>query len=76
VETTIVDLRYKTKEILKALERNERVKILYHGKVKGIITSAKTLPLKSVKEHKFFGMSKNREDSVSEVMEDLRGPRY
>jgi len=76
VETTIVDLRYKTKEILKALERNERVKILYHGKVKGIIMSAKTLPLKSVKEHKFFGMSKNREEPVSEVMEDLRGPRY
>ncbi len=33
MKASIVDLRYKMKEILRALERRETVTILYHGKV-------------------------------------------
>lgn len=32
-----MDLRYKMNDVLKALDRNERVTILYHGKIKGVI---------------------------------------
>ena len=32
MKATIVDLRYRMKDILRALERNEDVSILYHGK--------------------------------------------
>ena len=35
MKASIVDLRYKTREILEALERNESVTVLYHGRVRG-----------------------------------------
>ena len=76
MEASIVDLRYKTSEILKALERNESVTVKYHGKIKGIIEPAKkTISLK-VKEHPFFAMYKESENSVLEELENLRSPRY
>lgn len=36
MKASIVDLRYKTAEILKALNLNESVSIMYHGKLKGL----------------------------------------
>jgi hypothetical protein len=41
MKASIVDLRYKTTDILKALDRNESGTVLYHGKVKGIIKPAR-----------------------------------
>lgn len=35
MKASILDLRYNMKSVLKALERNEEIEILYHGKVKG-----------------------------------------
>jgi predicted nucleic acid-binding protein len=40
MKASIVDLRYKTREILEALERNESVTVLYHGRVRGGIQPA------------------------------------
>ena len=37
MEASVVDLRYKMKDVLEALERKETVTILYHGKIKGKI---------------------------------------
>jgi hypothetical protein len=37
----VVDLRYKMNGILKTLDRNEEVTVLYHGKGKGIIIQVK-----------------------------------
>ena len=76
MKASIVDLRYKTKDILKALERNESVTVLYHGKVKGIIKPARELPASKVKDHAFFGMSENTENTVLEELESLRGSRH
>ena len=56
MKASIIDLRYKTKDILKALDRNESVTVLYHGKVKGIIKPAREKSTSKVKEHPFFGM--------------------
>jgi len=75
VKTSIVDLRYKMKNVLKALDRGEKVKILYHGKVKGIIDPQRNKTNKKVKEHVFFGMYKIHKKPVSEEMKDLRGSR-
>ena len=77
MKATIVDLRYKMKDILKALDRKEKVAIMYHGKQKGVIipateTKAKQMP---VREHPFFGMLSHDTD-VNEVMAQLRGGRY
>ncbi len=57
MKATIVDLRYKMNDILKALNRNEAVTVLYHGKTKAIIVPAKGQVLKKIKDHPFFGMS-------------------
>lgn len=75
MKASIVDLRYKMKNVLKALDRGEKVKILYHGKVKGIIHPERNKTNKKVKDHAFFGMYKIHKKPVSEEMEDLRGPR-
>ena len=49
----IVDLRYKMKDVLKALNRKERVEIVYRGKPKGVIIPVNEASLKSVKDHPF-----------------------
>lgn len=76
MEASILDLRYKMKSILEALDRNEAVKILYHGKLKGtLLPSQRTSKLK-VKQHPFFGMQSTEKKSVNDIMDDLRGGRY
>jgi hypothetical protein len=74
MEASIVELRYKMKDILKALSRNEKIKILYHGKEKGVIVPTAGPPPQSVEEHPFFGLQKRA--SVSNMMKKLRGSRY
>ena len=76
MKASVVDLRYRMNEVLSALDRNEDIEILYHGKVKGIIQPASVRTDKSVKEHSFFGMHKTTQESVDESMDRLRGPRY
>lgn len=76
MEASVVDLRYKMNDILKALDRNEKVTILYHGKVKGVIMPAAKKERGKIKDHPFFGMSKNDERSVLKIMQELRGTRY
>ena len=76
MKASIVDLRYKTKEILKALGRNESVTVLYHGKVRGVIKPAREKSVSRVKDHPFFGMRKGSEESVLEELDRLRKPRH
>lgn len=75
MKASIVDLRYKTREILEALERNESVTVLYHGRVKGVIQPAGKAPVGRISEHRFFGMHADEEGSVEAEMERLRRPR-
>ena len=76
MKASIVELRYKMKKVLKALDRGEEVKVLYHGKVKGTIHPQRKKTKKRVDDHAFFGMHKDRTKPVSEELEDLRGSRY
>jgi antitoxin (DNA-binding transcriptional repressor) of toxin-antitoxin stability system len=77
MKATIVDLRYKMNDILKALDRNEKVTVLYHGKVKGIIVPAKREEYKRMTDHPFFGMlSGDTQRSVLDALNDLRKTRY
>ena len=76
MKASIVDLRYKTKDILKALERNESVTVLYHGKVRGVIKPVKEKSVAKVKGHAFFGMDKKPEATVLEELGNLRKPRH
>ena len=77
MKAKVVDLRYKMNEVLKALDRNEKVTILYHGKVKGVILPATPEKGIKVQDHPFFGMCRDEEGtSVSETLQQLRGGRY
>lgn len=78
MQATIVDLRYKMKEVLKALERKEPVKIVYHGKEKGIIIPSRNKVYQKVSEHPFFGTAKTAagSPSVETVIGMLRSGRY
>lgn len=76
MKANIVDLRYKMKEVLKALERKERVEIIYRGRSKGIIFPVHEHAKKSVKEHPLFGSLAGGKKSVGEMMPELRGGRY
>lgn len=75
MKATVVDLRYRMSDVLRALERNEDVGILYHGKTKGVIRSCRTRQGGKVSAHPFFGMRKSR-DTVAAQMENLRGGRF
>ncbi|WP_339382534.1 hypothetical protein [Pelagicoccus albus] len=77
MKASILDLRYKTKDVLKALERNETVSISYRGKEKGRIYPVEAVDTVQAKvsEHAFFASAKE-EESVDELMDCLRGDRY
>jgi hypothetical protein len=75
MKASVVDLRYRMKEILKAIDRNEEVTILYHGKVKGVIKPKTSGSRRRVSDHPFFSMVQSKK-TVREVMAELRGDRY
>ena len=77
MKVSVVDLRYKMNDVLKALDRNEDVSILYHGKLKGIIKPQNAAEPKKTKiiDHPFFNMNGSSE-SVEDEMNRLRGGRY
>ena len=63
MEVSVSDLRWRMKDVLRALERNESVTLLYRGKPKGIIRPlAENKPAVKVTEHPAFGMWKDRKD--------------
>ena len=76
MKASVVDLRYKMNDILKALDRNEKITILYHGKIKGILSPILHKKNKKVCEHYFFGMHDKNKKSVEQEMDELRRNRY
>ncbi len=76
MKATIVDLRYKMNDVLRALDRNEKVTVLYRGKVKGILVPAGKRTTMKIKDHKLFGISREAESSVLDQLNDLRKGRY
>ena len=76
MQASIVDLRYKMKDVLKALDRRESVTILYRGKRKGVLVPELEGSAKRVTEHPFFGMADDTDRGVDELMNKLRGGRY
>ena len=75
MEATIVDLRYKMNDILKSLDRNEDVKILYRGNLKGVLSAKTKCTSGKVTDHPFFNML-NSKETVEETMTKLRSGRY
>lgn len=77
MKASVVDLRYKTKDILQALDRMEDVEISYRGKPKGILKPATHGTTgRSIQDHPFFGSAPKVSGSVEEEMKTLRSGRY
>jgi antitoxin (DNA-binding transcriptional repressor) of toxin-antitoxin stability system len=76
MEASIVDLRYRMKEVLRALERRESVTILYHGKVKGRLIPAGARRRMAATAHPFFGMTAGDTRPVAALLTELRGGRF
>ena len=76
MDASIGDLRYRMKDVLRALARGERVTILYRGKAKGALVPVQTTPRGHVIKHPFFGMTAADTRSVTAEMETLRGGRF
>jgi antitoxin (DNA-binding transcriptional repressor) of toxin-antitoxin stability system len=76
MHASVLDLRYRTRDILKALENREPVTISYHGKPKGIIVPLPGGEQARVCDHRFFGMSAKEKKSVQGVMSRLRSGRH
>lgn len=75
MQATVVDLRYRMSDVLKALERNEDVDILYRGKIKGVLVANAKRSETKVSAHPFFNM-RSSPASVEAEMQSLRGSRY
>ena len=83
MNATIVDLRYRMKDVLRAIERGETVTVLYRGKAKAALipippplgASGKGTP--KTAEQPLFGLWSDREDLIDPVswVRKLRQPR-
>jgi antitoxin (DNA-binding transcriptional repressor) of toxin-antitoxin stability system len=81
VKASFVDLRKKSSQILRALERNEKVTVLYRGRPKAIlqpIAGQVGQPAVRAKDHPAFGLWKDRDDlkDVAAHMRRLRRGRF
>lgn len=78
MKVSILDLRRRMGDVLRALEEDEPVTILHRGKEKGIIYPSPARQARSVvTEHPAFGMWRDRDDlqNVDQVVRNLRKAR-
>ena len=69
MKASLLDFRRRSKDILRALDRNEPVTLTFRGKPKAIIVpSGKPAGKAIVKAHPAFGIWKDRKD-----LADVRG---
>jgi hypothetical protein len=64
MKASFLDLRRRSKEIVRALDQNQSVTLVYRGKTKGVIVpaSAECRVRGSVLKHRAFGMWRDRAD--------------
>jgi len=82
MKATVLDLRRRMPEVLQALDRNERVTILYRGQERAVLVpagseAAEGKPAKA-RQHPAFGMWADREDQedVAAHVRSLRRGRH
>lgn len=77
MDASIVDLRYRSKQILQAVDRNEVVNLFFRGKLKAqIVPPRRSKQRPSVAEDPLCGYSKSDSEPVQAVIDRLRKPRY
>jgi len=79
MKASIVDLRYRMKDVLKAVDRGETVTVLYRGKEKARLVPIGAAGTEPVAAHPAFGMWKDRselKDPARWVRNVRRGRRF
>ena len=80
MKASILDLRRRMGDVLRALEKNEPVTILHRGKEKGVIYPSPVRQGRgiAVTQHPAFGMWKDRDDlrDVDRAVRKLRKARH
>ena len=79
MKATARDLRYKTKEIMAAIERGEEVLLTYRGKEKArILPTSKNRTGPGDVNDDLFGIweSNERVEDIDEYLDQLRGGRF
>jgi antitoxin (DNA-binding transcriptional repressor) of toxin-antitoxin stability system len=80
MKASIVDLRYRMKDVLRAIDRGETVTVLYRGKEKAQLVpiGSKKKPKMKVRNHPAFGMWADREDmkDPAAYVRKIREPRF
>jgi prevent-host-death family protein len=79
MKATILDLRYRTKDVLNAVERGETVTVLHRGKEKARIMPVRPPRIRAkVSANEAFGMWKDRKDlgNVPKFVRTLRQSRF
>jgi antitoxin (DNA-binding transcriptional repressor) of toxin-antitoxin stability system len=76
MKASILDLRRRMPDVLRALERNEPVTLLYRGKPKGMLLSLRSAT-RAVRGNPAFGLWKDRDDlkDVGRYVRSLRDRR-
>ena len=80
MNATIVDLRYKMKHVLRAIDRGETVTVLYRGKERAKLMPIAAAPgtgTPKTNDQPLFGLWKDREDmsDPASYLRRLRLPR-
>ena len=73
MKATVLDLRRRMSDVMRAIDHNESVTILYRGKEKAVLSPINTRahsPL-SIQEHPAFGMWSDRND-IEDVHDYIR----
>lgn len=78
MNATVLDLRKNMKDVIAALNRNEKVTLSYRGRKKAVIIPCENKEATSASEHSAFGMWKDREDisDVDNYVRTLRKGRF
>jgi antitoxin (DNA-binding transcriptional repressor) of toxin-antitoxin stability system len=78
MKASVVDLRYRMKDVLEALDRGETVTVLYRGKEKARLTPIAGEKKGSLVSDPAFGMWKDRADlkDVPAYVRKLRRGRF
>lgn len=77
MKASVMDLRYRTREILRALEAKEEITLTHRGTEKGTIipATAQSSDAKSLAEHPAVGMWADQIESVPDLIARIRQPR-
>ncbi len=77
MKASVMDLRYRTKDVLRALEVNEEIILTHRGAEKGKIVALAALgsSLASISDHPAIGMWSDSHEPVPDMIARLRSPR-